>query len=117
MLNYFANLDFYPDRVELGPGLMRKRLYWTVTSFLLLASGIFFRQCIGSLKTGNLDFSLSNFRLTVAIASSVVALAVFPPYMRWFNRRVREASWGQVLWAFSFGFFVDLASSALVHFR
>ncbi len=117
MLDYFANLGFYPDRVELGPGLMRKRLYWTLASFLLLAAGIFLRQCIGSLKTGSLDFSISNFRWTVAIASSVVALAVFPPYMRWFNKHVREASWGQVLWAFSFGFFVDLASSALFHFK
>jgi hypothetical protein len=116
-MKYFLDLNFYPEApVELGGSLAQKRLYWTLLSYLLLAIGIFCRQCIPlPAQNGVLDFSFANVRLTVALASSIIALAIFPPFTRWFNRRFRNASWGHLMWAFTFGFFVDLSNKAIAH--
>jgi len=111
-MNYLLNLNFYPDQITLGPGLARKRLYWTVCSYLLLILGILARQCI-PLASSPLSFSVKNIKLAVVFASVVLATALFPPFTRWFNRRIKTPSWPHVLWAFSFGFFIDLSTKAL----
>jgi hypothetical protein len=111
-MNFLFNLNFYPDQITFGPGLQRKRLYWTVCSYILLVLGILARQCV-SLSSTPLTFSVSNLRAPVALASAVLATALFPPFTRWFNKRIRKPSWPQVLWAFTFGYFVDLSSKVV----
>jgi len=109
------DLGFYPGEVELGSALARQRLYWTCASFALLVAGIFSRQCIKLPPPPPLDFSLENFHTSVFVASFLLAFAVMGPFLRWFNRRRQKPSWEHVLWAFTFGFFVDLSASGIAH--
>lgn len=109
---YFLDLGFYPGQVELGAGLARKRLIWTIAVYLLLFSGFLSRQCIDISKTP-IEVSVSNLRWTVVGASALVALALIAPFTRWFNKKRRKPSWEHVLWAFSFGFFVNLSGNLI----
>jgi hypothetical protein len=111
-MNYLLNLNFYPGELTFGPSLQRKRLYWTFCSYMLLALGILARQCV-PISAFPLTFSFSNMRPSVALASLIVATALFPPFTRWFNKQIKKPSWPQVLWAFSFGFFVDLSNKVV----
>jgi hypothetical protein len=104
-MRYFLDLGFWPRRVELGQSLVGARGRWTLASYGLLTLGLFARQWT-AFPAVRLD--LANFNVSVFLASVVIATAIFPPFMVWFNRKVEEPGWPQVLWAFSFGFFVDL---------
>jgi hypothetical protein len=108
--NYFLNLGFYPAVVELGGDIQSKRILWTLMSYLVLSSGIFCRQCI-SLSPPPLNFQTGNLHGSVMAASFILGLALLPPCMRWLNRKRIEPNWEQVLWSFSFGFFVDTSAS------
>ena len=109
---YFLDLGFYPGQIEFGTGLPRKRLIWSIAAYVLLFLGLFSHQCI-DLSRKPIEFSPSNVRLTVLAASALVAIALFPAFVYWFNQKRKQPSWEHVLWAFSFGFFIDL-SSALI---
>jgi hypothetical protein len=41
-----------------------------------------------------------------------MAIALFPLFTEWFNKKRRKPSWEHVLWAFSYGFFVNLSIDA-----
>jgi hypothetical protein len=109
VVRYFLDLGFYPGEVELGTGLQRKRLAWLITVYVLLFLGLSCRQWI-DLKQEPVKFSVANLQLGVFVASAVVAIALFPPFTAWFNKRFRKPSWEQVMWAFSFGFLVNLSN-------
>lgn len=109
---YFLDLGFYPGQIEFGTGLPRKRLIWSIVAYLLLFAGLLFQQCIDVSKAP-IMFSPNNVRWTVLIASAVVAVALFPLFINWFNRKRQKPSWEHVLWAFSFGFFVNLSSNII----
>ena len=110
---YFLDLGFYPGQIEFGGGLPRKRLIWSVAVYLLLFVGLFSQQCIDLTKVP-IKFSINNVQGDVLAGSAVVAIALFPVFMLWFNNKLnKEPSWEHVLWAFSFGFFVNLSSNLI----
>jgi hypothetical protein len=108
--HYLFDFGFFPDRVELGPSLQRKRLLWTVSAYLLFWLGVFSRRCI---SLNPVDLKLENLKWTIVAATFFVSLALFPLLMRWFNRKWKQPSWEHVMWAYSLGFFVDLSGSGL----
>jgi hypothetical protein len=109
---YFLNLNFYPGQIEFGPELARKRLLWTISVYALLATGMLAQQVI-DLTRHPLAIDLRNLSWNTFLASAVVALALLPPFMRWFNRKFPKPSYEHVIWAFSFGFFVNLSTNTL----
>jgi hypothetical protein len=109
---YFLNLGFYSGQIEFGTGLQRKRVMWLIVAYLFLFLGLFSHQCIDT-KRSPIEFAVNNVKWAVLAASAVVAIALFPFFTQWFNRDRKKPSWEQVLWAFSFGFFVDLSSTFL----
>lgn len=109
---YFLDLGFYPGQIELGGRLTRKRLAWSISAYLLLFFGLFCQQCI-DINTVPIRFSPKNAHWAVFAGSAIVGVALFPLFTYWFNRKRKEPSWEHVLWAFSFGFFVNLSSKVL----
>jgi hypothetical protein len=99
------------ERPPLMLGPRKSTLVWEVSAWLAVAGGIFCRQ---GLDLPSLVWRLSNISVGTAVASLVVALAVFPMMMRWINRRRRRASLEHIAAPFAFGFFLDLAMLALV---
>ena len=85
---------------------------WTISAYVLLFLGLFSHQCI-DLGRKPIEFSTSNVRLSVLAASAVLAIALFPAFIHWFNHKRKQPSWEHILWAFSFGFFIDLSSTLI----
>lgn len=109
---YFLDLGFYPGQIEFGASLPRKRLIWSIIAYLLLFMGLLSQQCIDISKVP-IAVSVSNLRWTVLVASVVVAIALFPFFTHWFNKKRQKPSWEHVLWAFTIGFFVNLSSNLI----
>jgi hypothetical protein len=110
---YFLDLGFYPSQVELGSDLQHQRLRWSIFAYGLLVLGLFAQQCV-NLTSRPIRLSLTDLHWSVFGASAIVGVALFPPFMSWFNKRLREGpSWEHLLWAFSFGFFVNLSSNLI----
>jgi hypothetical protein len=109
---YFLNLGFYSGETELGPHLQMQRLAWSLTAYLLLVLGLLGQQCV-NLTNKPIRLSLASLEWPVFAASAVVGVALFPLFMSWFNKKLRQPSWEHVLWAFSFGFFVNLSSNLI----
>jgi hypothetical protein len=105
-MRYFSNLEFLPDKIDLGASEIRRR--WTLVAYIAFCLGIFARQIIPYPKV---IVEATNLRWECLLASFIIGLALFPPVMRWFNSRRRKPSVEHVVTAFSFGFFVDLASA------
>src|SRR5262245_49459239 len=76
------------QRPPLTLGHRKSTLVWEVSAWLAVAGGIFSRQ---GLDLPSLAWKLSNVSVGTAVASLVVALAVFPMMMRWINRRRQKA--------------------------
>ena len=110
--SYFFNLGFYSGEIEFGPGLQRQRLAWSLSAYILLVLGLLGQQCV-NLTNRPIRVSLANLEWPVLAASAIVGVALFPPFMSWFNKKRRQPSWEHVLWAFSFGFFVNLSSNLI----
>jgi hypothetical protein len=87
----------------------REEVLWEIACWLLLTLGVFFRKAIA---IATLGWVQGNLTLGAFLASAVIALAVFPPFMKWFNRRRPGANLENFTTAFAFGFFLDLASVA-----
>jgi hypothetical protein len=109
---YFLDLGFHPGEIEFGTGLPRKRLLWSLAVYGLLFLGLFSQQCI-NIRKAPIEFSLINLQWNVLGGSAIVAIALFPIFTHWFNIKRRRPSWEHVLWAFSFGFFVNLSSNVI----
>jgi hypothetical protein len=115
MLRYFLDLGFFHEYedLDLGPNVIRRRLAWTLSVYVMTSLGILFRQYTDFPKVAT-DFG--SLRWSVVLGSFVIGLALLPLPMYWFNRRKKRGSqpnWEQVLLAFSFGFFVDLSGQQL----
>jgi hypothetical protein len=109
---YFLNLGFYPGQAELGEDLQWQRLAWSLAAYALLVLGLFGQQAV-NLTNRPIQISMANLQWQVFAASAIAGLALFPPFMSWFNKKRHEPSWEHVLWAFSFGFFVNLSSNLI----
>ena len=105
-MRYFSNLEFLPDHIELGASATRRR--WTIGAYVAFCLGIFARQLI---PYPQVTIASANLRWPALIAAFIIGLALFPPVMRWLNTRRRKPSAEHLITAFSFGFFVDLASA------
>ena len=118
MLSRMFDLGFFPEPQEKDRPLWlgRRRLntrqiVWDVISWFLVALGIFLRH---ALDLATLAIRSGDLHLGSALASLIVALAVFPVFMRWLNTRRPQPGFPQVATAFSFGFFLDVAVVAAV---
>jgi hypothetical protein len=112
LTRYFLNLGFYSGEIEFGAQLQRQRLAWSLSAYGLLVLGLLGQQCI-NLSNRPIRFSASNLNWPVLAASAIVGVALFPPFMLWFNKKLKKPSWEHVSWAFSFGFFINLSSNLI----
>jgi hypothetical protein len=111
LTRYLLDLGFYPDRLELGRGIQQRRATLTVAAYIFLVAGVLSRQCI---PLPTVVFNFSNVRYSVVIASILVGTALFPLFMKWFNRTAPRPTFLHAIGAFSFGFFVDLADHSVL---
>jgi hypothetical protein len=109
-MSYFTDLGFLPATSEhdltLGRSADRRR--WTAIAYILFSLGIFARQLIPFPKV---VMETANLRWSTLAASLVIGLALFPPVIKWLNRKRPRPSFEHVLSAFSYGFFIDLAAA------
>ena len=110
-LHYFGDLNFLWDQRTFGPTLAHKRALYALGSYLLLSLGIFARQITAFPKV---DINTANIRGAVLLASFIIGLALFPPMMRFFNKKNKQPGFEHVILAFGIGFFVDLASGKVI---
>ena len=113
----FLDLGFMPASTEPDVPLMlgtkqpsrRQREIWQAASWMFVTCGIFLRK--GLIVT---ELTWMSDRLTVKafLASAVIALAVFRPFMRWFNKYRPTFGFEHFAASFGFGFFLDLARVA-----
>jgi RsiW-degrading membrane proteinase PrsW (M82 family) len=87
-------------------------MIWSLSAYLLLFFGLFSQQCVDFRKIP-IEVSVQNLQWKVLLGSAVVAVALFPLFTHWFNSKRKKPSWEHVLWAFSFGFFVNLSSKVI----
>jgi Kef-type K+ transport system membrane component KefB len=87
----------------------RTNLLQELACWLLLTCGIFLRKALMLVDLNWVDASLTP---RAFLASAVIALAVFPPFMRWFNRSRPRPTLESLATAFAFGFFLNLAALA-----
>src|SRR5258708_1916560 len=87
----FFRLGFLPEAgtsedqpLLLGARGHSKRILLEIAGWLLVAAGIFLRQ---GLEIVNLSWKWEQISIGAFSASCVIALAVLPSFMRWFNRR------------------------------
>lgn len=106
------DLGFAPARSDdvagappLWLGRRRNGLGLELAVWLLLAIGVFVRQC---LTFPPIEWNLGHVSMGSALGSLAIALAVFPAAMRWLNRRRRTLNMEHFSMAFAFGFFLDL---------
>jgi hypothetical protein len=110
MNTYITDLGFYADEAPLGPQPRSKLLVLGV--YVALAMGIFLRQ-ISAFPA--VDLRPQNLRISVAVASIILALVIAPPMNRWISRRHQGLpSWEHVLWTVTYGFFSDLLMNKIV---
>jgi hypothetical protein len=110
-LRYFSDLNFLWDQHTYGPTLSQKRAAYAAGSYLLLSLGLFARQITAFPKV---DINCANIRWPVLLASFIIGLALFPPIMRFFNKKNKKPGFEHVVLAFGIGFFVDLASGKVI---
>jgi|HubBroStandDraft_1064217.scaffolds.fasta_scaffold45545_1 hypothetical protein len=108
---YFTSLDFLWTEHTLGPSLAKRRSYLTFLAYLLMSLGLFARQITAF---PSVDMKWENLRYPVLLASFIIGLALFPPVMRWLNKRRPTPSAEHILMAFSTGFFVDLTNAKVI---
>lgn len=93
----------------LGKGRRTQRLeiLWEVSAWLSVSCGICLRKAIAP---SDLTWNGSRLTLGTFLASAVIALATFPPFMKWLNIRRPKVSLEHFATPFAFGFFLDLAA-------
>ena len=114
MRKYFLDLGFFPsyDDLDLGPKVIHQRMAWTFAVYVMTALGILCRQYTDFPRV----VTHTEIQSPVVLGSFVIGLALLPLPMYWFNRGKKRGSkpdWGQVILAFSFGFFVVLSGEKL----
>lgn len=86
-----------------------QRDLWQLASWIFVTCGIFLRKGLVITELGWMSDRLT-FR--AFLASAVIALATFRPFMRWFNKRRPSFGFEHFAASFGFGFFLDLATVA-----
>jgi hypothetical protein len=110
-LKYFTNLEFLWNERTFGPSLARKRSLLTLSAYLLLSLGLFSRQITAF---PIVDINPHNLRWSVLFASFIIGLALFPPVIRYINKKREKPGVEHAIAAFGLGFFVDLANGTLI---
>lgn len=110
-LRYFTDLNFLWDEHTFGPTLSQKRALYAAAAYVLLSLGLFARQITAFPQV---DINAANIRWPVVLASFIIGLALFPPIMRFFNKKDKKPGFEHVVLAFGIGFFVDLASGKII---
>jgi len=110
-LSYFTDLNFLWDEHTFGPTLSQKRALYAAGSYIFLSMGLFARQITAFPRV---DINATNIRWPVLIASFIIGLALFPPIMRFFNKKDKKPGIEHVILAFGIGFFIDLASGKII---
>jgi hypothetical protein len=82
------------------------KLAWEISAWVLVSLGIFIRQGI---DIPALAWHIDHLSLGAFLASVAIALAVFPWFMRWFNKKRPKPGIEHIGTVFGFGFFLDLA--------
>lgn len=88
-------------------------ILWEISAWLLVACGIFLRK---ALVIMNVSWNVSRLTPGSFLASGVLALAVLPPFMRWFWKRQPKVSVQHFATPFAFGFFLNLATVSALHY-
>ena len=96
-------------RLPLGGNSRARAASWAFAAWLSLGCGIFLRQ---GLQLDSMSWQLQKLNYGAVAASLVIALAVFPPAMRWLNSKRRRPGVELLLAAFSVGFLLNLAALA-----
>lgn len=91
----------------------REEVFWAMSAWLLLACGIFFRRALVIL---DVCWNVTSLTPATFLASAVIALAVFPPFMLWFKKRRPRVNLEHFATPFAFGFFLDLAAVSTTHY-
>lgn len=113
----FFDLGFMPASTDPDVPLMlgkrqpsrRQRDLWQLASWIFVTCGIFLRK---GLVITELSWMSDRLTLKAFLASSVIALAIFRPFMRWFNKRRPRFGFEHFAASFGFGFSLDLATVA-----
>jgi len=111
--DYFEDLGFYRNEINLGASIKQKRLQWTAIVYGLLSSGIFCRQVTNFPKV---TMNFLNFNLSVFLASMIIGFAILPYIMRKITKNRPKPGLEHTLSAFGMGFFIDFASSSLLRY-
>jgi hypothetical protein len=90
-----------------------KQTLWDVLAWLLLSLGMFFRQ---GLVVPDFAWMPDHLSLGAFLASVVLSLAIYPSFMRWFNRHRPRVGLEHVALPFSFGFFLDIVRASTYKF-
>jgi hypothetical protein len=113
-LRYFTDLGFLWTKTNYGSGrgsVQSKRTELTIAAYIFFSLGLFGRQITAFPKV---RIAFENINWSVAIASFVIGLAVFPLVMNRLNKARPRPSFEHMLIAFSMGFFVDLSNEKLL---
>jgi hypothetical protein len=111
--DYFQDLGFYRNEVNLGPSIRAKRNKWTAIVYALLVTGIFGRQITNFPKV---SMNFHNLNFSVFFASLIIGFAILPYVIRKITASNPKPALEHTLTAFGIGFFIDFASSALLGF-
>jgi hypothetical protein len=108
---YFLDLGFNGP-VTYGDVTYGSRLavYRVLLIYGFFSLGIFARQVT---RFPLVEFNPAKIQLSVLAVSFIFGLALLPPVMRYFNKSHKKFSYN-VVYSFSIGFFVDLASVTVI---
>jgi hypothetical protein len=110
----FFDLGFTPASNEPATTLMLgsrrpthfQRNLWQLVSWLFLTCGIFLRK---GLAITDLSWVGNKLTLGAFLASAVIGLAIFRPFMRWITKSRPKFGFEHCAASFGFGFFLNLA--------
>ncbi len=86
---------------------------WEIACWLLMAIGIFTRQAM--VLGSHVDFDMTRFSIRIFLASLVLALAVFAPFMKWLNKKSARRGLLKIALPFGFGFFAGSTTNGLAY--
>jgi hypothetical protein len=113
-LRYFTDLGFLWTETKYGSGrgsVQSKRTQLTIAAYVFFSLGLFGRQVTAF---PNVRIAPEYINWSVAVASFVIGLAVFPLVMNRLNKARPRPSFEHALIAFSMGFFIDLSNEKLL---
>lgn len=111
-LGFFSGPKEITEPLYLGPPgkLSKKQIIWDIICWVLVGMGMFLRQ---GLDVENMEWKPERLTFGAFLASVVISFALFPWFMRWFNKRRPAPGVEHIATPFAFGFFLDLAAATI----